>query len=228
MLVGTAADTTRWSRVAVATQSARTTRSSVSNQQVLKRSASDRVAARCSTYGVFSHIGKVLLVHLISRISRRGTENSLKSTGFSGVERKRWIRTHRRHGTMQKCDRVHIRHGWLVAAHSRPRRSARRRLHRGRNQADITRVIIGRAETTCWMVACWEMLRLGKSKFFAKLNLLADRRVVGEYFQEQVAACDESPMGFRQPSRLGPRWFSQRGACGRNGNDRSGNNYELP
>ena len=29
-------------------------------------------------------------------------------------------------------------------------------------------------------------LKLVKSKFFAQPNLLADRRVVGEYFQEQV------------------------------------------
>ena len=29
-------------------------------------------------------------------------------------------------------------------------------------------------------------LNLVKSKFFAQPNLLADRRVVGEYFQEQI------------------------------------------
>ena len=36
---------------------------------------------------------------------------------------------------------------------------------------------------TAWMI---RRLKLVKSKFFAQPNLLADRRVVGEYFQEQV------------------------------------------
>jgi lipid-A-disaccharide synthase len=36
---------------------------------------------------------------------------------------------------------------------------------------------------TAWMLT---RLNLVKSKFFAQPNLLADRRVVGEYFQEQI------------------------------------------
>ncbi len=35
-------------------------------------------------------------------------------------------------------------------------------------------------------LTAWAMRRLVKSKFFAQPNLLADRRVVGEYFQEQI------------------------------------------
>ena len=36
---------------------------------------------------------------------------------------------------------------------------------------------------TAWML---RRLNLVKSKFFAQPNLLADRRVVGEYFQEEI------------------------------------------
>jgi lipid-A-disaccharide synthase len=36
---------------------------------------------------------------------------------------------------------------------------------------------------TAWLV---RRLNLVKSKFFAQPNLLADRRVVGEYFQEEI------------------------------------------
>jgi lipid-A-disaccharide synthase len=36
---------------------------------------------------------------------------------------------------------------------------------------------------TAWLL---RKLNLVKSKFFAQPNLLADRRVVGEYFQEQI------------------------------------------
>jgi lipid-A-disaccharide synthase len=37
-------------------------------------------------------------------------------------------------------------------------------------------------------LSAWVLTRLNliKSKFFAQPNLLADRRVVGEYFQEQI------------------------------------------
>jgi len=38
---------------------------------------------------------------------------------------------------------------------------------------------------------------------------------VREYFSQ--ACRNREPAGFRQPSQLGPRWFSQRGACGRIG-----------
>ena len=37
--------------------------------------------------------------------------------------------------------------------------------------------------TTAWVLRRWNLV---KSKFFAQPNLLADRRVVGEYFQEQI------------------------------------------
>ena len=37
--------------------------------------------------------------------------------------------------------------------------------------------------SAAWLV---RTLNLVKSKFFAQPNLLADRRVVGEYFQEQI------------------------------------------
>jgi lipid-A-disaccharide synthase len=36
---------------------------------------------------------------------------------------------------------------------------------------------------TAWML---RRLKLVKSKYFAQPNLLADRRVVGEYFQEEI------------------------------------------
>jgi lipid-A-disaccharide synthase len=44
-------------------------------------------------------------------------------------------------------------------------------------------VIYRSGAMTAWVV---RRLNLVKSKFFAQPNLLADRRVVGEYFQEQI------------------------------------------
>jgi lipid-A-disaccharide synthase len=55
-------------------------------------------------------------------------------------------------------------------------------------------------------LTAWVMRRLVKSKFFAQPNLLADRRVVGEYFQEQIipeAIGAELLMWLDDPKRRG-------------------------